>query len=137
MSPFELHPIGFVSSPLRDRAFAPKQGFEGAPLATLLLEPRFAPGLSDIAVGDELWILTWLDRADRTVLKTIPRDDPRNPETGVFSTRSPDRPNPIGMHRVRVVSRPDPLRLQVEDLEALDGTPVLDIKPVLRGEDGT
>src|SRR5215217_5189901 len=111
MNAFELHPIGFVSSPLRDRASAPKQGNEGSPLGTLVFESRFAPGLADIKAGEEVWVLTWLDRADRAVLQTIPRDDTRNPQTGVFSTRSPDRPNPIGMHRVRVVGILDALRL--------------------------
>lgn len=134
MTSFELHSIGIVRSPLRDRSTAPKQGREGSPLATLAMEPEFAPALSNIAAGDELWVLTWLDRADRSVLQTRPRDDARNPLTGVFSTRSPERPNPIGMHRVRVIAVLDSLRVQVADLEALEGTPILDIKPVLAGE---
>lgn len=131
---FELQPIGLVHSPLRERTSAPKQGAEGAPLATLVIEPRFASGLTELAGGEEIWVLTWLDRADRSVLRTHPRDDPRNPLTGVFRTRSPDRPNPIGIHRVRIVSVLDPTRLQVANLEALDMTPILDIKPVLGGE---
>src|SRR4051794_19669627 len=123
-----VEPVGFVESTLTDRADAPKQGFEGAPDAWLVFEPRVAPALADLAVGDDVIVLTWLDRADRSVLTTRPRDDPANPLTGVFSTRSPDRPNPIGLHRVTVVAV-DGLRVQVRDLEALDGTPVLDVKP--------
>ena len=134
MSSFELRPIGLVHSPLRERSSAPKQGRDGSPLATLVFDPVFASGLSDIVAGVEIWVLTWLDRADRSVLRTHPRGDPRNPLTGVFCTRSPDRPNPIGIHRVRVVSVLDDVRLQVENLEALDMTPILDVKPVLKGE---
>lgn len=126
----ELRPIGSVSSPLRDREAAPKQGDEGSPEATVELVPEFEPALEGIAAGDEVLILTWLDRADREVLSTHPRDDPSRPRVGVFATRSPDRPNPIGLHRVRVLEL-DGSRLRVADLEALDGTPVLDLKPVL------
>jgi tRNA-Thr(GGU) m(6)t(6)A37 methyltransferase TsaA len=126
----ELVAIGTVESPLTDAATAPKQGDEGAPEAWLVLETRVAPGLDGIAVGDDLLVLTWLDRARRDVLRVHPRGDPANPEQGVFSTRSPDRPNPIGLHRVTVVSI-DGIRLRVRDLEALNGTPVLDIKPLL------
>jgi tRNA-Thr(GGU) m(6)t(6)A37 methyltransferase TsaA len=123
-------PIGCVESPLTDRAQAPRQGDEGAPAAWLAFEPRFAEALGDLRPGTEIIVLTWLDRADRTVLVTRPRDDPGNPLTGVFSTRSPDRPNPVGLHRVPVIAV-DGLRVQVGDLEALDGTPVIDVKPVL------
>lgn len=126
----ELVAIGTVESPLADRGSAPKQGDEGAPDAWLIFEPRVADGLEGIAVGDELLVLTWLDRAARDVLRVIPRGDSTRPETGVFATRSPDRPNPIGLHRVTVVSI-DRLRLRVRDLEALDGTPILDVKPPL------
>jgi tRNA-Thr(GGU) m(6)t(6)A37 methyltransferase TsaA len=126
----ELVAIGTVESPLTDPATAPKQGDEGAPEAWLVFEARVAPGLDGIAVGDDLLVLTWLDRARRDVLRVHPRGDPANPEQGVFSTRSPDRPNPIGLHRVTVVSI-DGIRLRVRDLEALNGTPVLDIKPLL------
>jgi tRNA-Thr(GGU) m(6)t(6)A37 methyltransferase TsaA len=126
----ELVAIGTVESPLTDAATAPKQGDEGAPEAWLVLEPHVAPGLDGIAVGDDLLVLTWLDRARRDVLRVHPRGDPANPEQGVFSTRSPDRPNPIGLHRVTVVSI-DGIRLRVRDLEALNGTPVLDVKPLL------
>jgi tRNA-Thr(GGU) m(6)t(6)A37 methyltransferase TsaA len=126
----ELIPIGTVESPLTDRASAPKQGDEGAPEASLVFEPRFAEALEGIAAGDDLLVLTWLDRAARDVLRVHPRGNPANPEQGVFATRSPDRPNPIGLHRVRVVAI-DGLRVRVRDLEALDGTPIVDVKPVL------
>jgi len=126
----ELRLIGSVSSPLADREAAPKQGDEGAPEAFLEISSRFAPGLQGIAVGDEVLVLTWLDRADRDVLSVHPRDDPSNPETGVFATRSADRPNPIGLHCVRVLAI-DGATLRVAGLEAIDGTPILDLKPVL------
>jgi tRNA-Thr(GGU) m(6)t(6)A37 methyltransferase TsaA len=130
MTGFHVKPIGWVESPLTDRAQAPRQGDEGAPDAWLVFEPAVADGLRDIAVGTEIILLTWLDRADRGVLVTRPRDDPRRPPTGVFSTRSPDRPNPIGLHRVRVLAA-EGLRIHVQGLEALDKTPVIDVKPVL------
>lgn len=126
----ELRAIGSVASPLADRETAPKQGDEGAPEAFLEISPRFAPALDGIAAGDEVLVLTWLDRADRDVLSVHPRDDPSNPETGVFATRSADRPNPIGLHRVRVLAI-DGATLRVAGLEAIDGTPILDLKPVL------
>jgi len=126
----ELASIGTVQSPLRDRAAAPKQGDEGAPEAVLVFEPRFAEALDGIQAGDDLLVLTWLDRARRDVLRVHPRGDLTRAEQGVFTTRSPDRPNPIGLHRVRVVSI-DGTRLRVRDLEALDGTPIVDVKPVL------
>jgi len=127
---YEIRPIGSVESSLTDRSEAPKQGFEGAPEAWLVFDPTVATGIRDLRVGDEVWVLTWLDRADRTVLAVHPRDDPRNPLTGVFSTRSADRPNPVGLHRVRVLAV-DGLRVRVSDLEALDGTPIVDVKPVI------
>ena len=127
---FDVVPVGWVESPLTDRAQAPRQGDEGAPAAWLVFEPRVAEALRDLRPGTEIIVLTWLDRADRSVLVTRPRDDPGNPLTGVFSTRSPDRPNPVGLHRVPVIAV-DGLRVQVGDLEALDGTPVIDVKPVL------
>ncbi|HEU5106248.1 MAG TPA: tRNA (N6-threonylcarbamoyladenosine(37)-N6)-methyltransferase TrmO [Solirubrobacterales bacterium] len=130
----ELRPIGSVSSPLEDRAAAPKQGDEGAPEATLEIDIRFQPALEGISAGDDLLVLTWLDRGSREKLTVHPRDDETRPATGVFATRSPDRPNPIGLHRVKVVSVDGPT-LRVEDLEAIDGTPILDLKPVL-GEVG-
>ncbi|MGH2945170.1 MAG: tRNA (N6-threonylcarbamoyladenosine(37)-N6)-methyltransferase TrmO [Solirubrobacteraceae bacterium] len=130
----ELVAIGRVESPLRERASAPKQGDEGAPEAWLAFEPRVADGLHGIAVGDELLVLTWLDRAARDVLRVHPRGDPARAEQGVFNSRSPDRPNPIGLHRVTVLAI-DGARLRVSALEALDGTPIVDVKPLLRTVD--
>jgi len=127
---YEVVPVGWVESTLTERAQAPRQGDEGAPAAWLAFEPRVAEALRDLRPGIEIIVLTWLDRADREVLVTRPRNDPRNPLTGVFSTRSPDRPNPVGLHRVQVIAV-DGLRIQVAALEALDGTPVIDVKPVL------
>jgi len=127
---YEVVPVGWVESTLTERAQAPRQGDEGAPAAWLAFEPGVAEALRDLRPGVEIIVLTWLDRADRDVLVTRPRNDPRNPLTGVFSTRSPDRPNPIGLHRVAVIAV-DGLRIQVGGLEALDGTPVIDVKPVL------
>ena len=124
-------PIGVVSSPLTDPAAAPKQGSEGAPDAWLVLEPGVAAGLDGMRPGDEIIVLTWLHRARRDVLRVHPRDDPSNPERGVFTTRSADRPNPIGLHRVEVAAIDGP-RVRVRGLEAVDGTPVVDLKPVLR-----
>ena len=129
---FQVVPVGWVESPLTDRAQAPRQGDEGAPAAWLVFEPEYADGIRDLAAGTEVIVLTWLDRAARDVLVTRPRDDPARPPAGVFSTRSPDRPNPIGLHRVRIVAVAG-LRIQVRPLEALDRTPVLDVKPVLGG----
>ena len=128
-----LVPIGVVSSPLTDPAAAPKQGFEGAPDAWLVLEPRVAAGLDGMRPGDDIIVVTWLHRARRDILRVHPRDDPSNPERGVFTTRSADRPNPIGLHRVEVAAI-DGTRVRVRGLEAIDGTPVVDVKPVLRGE---
>jgi tRNA-Thr(GGU) m(6)t(6)A37 methyltransferase TsaA len=130
MDEYAVRPIGRVESPLADRSAAPRQGDEGAPDAWLVLDPAVRPAMRDLAVGDEVIVLTWLDRADRNTLAVHPRDDPETPLTGVFSTRSPDRPNPIGLHRVQVLAI-EGTRVRVRDLEALDGTPVVDIKPVL------
>ena len=129
---YELRPIGHVRSPLTDPATAPKQGDEGAPDAWLVLDPEVAVGARDLAVGADVFVLTWLHRARRDVLAVHPRDDPRAPETGVFSTRSQDRPNPIGLHRVTIAAV-DGLRLLARGLEAVDGTPIVDVKPVLAG----
>lgn len=126
-----LTPIGFVNSPLTRREHAPKQGNEGSPEAWLVFRPEFEAGLADLQAGEEVLVLTWLDRGDRQTLKVHPRDDLSAPLRGVFSTRSQDRPNPVGIHRVRIVERESPLRFKVLDLEALDGTPILDVKPVL------
>ena len=126
-----LRPIGRVESPLTDLATAPKQGDEGAPEAALLLDPEVAEGLDGIGPGDAMVVLTWLDRARRDVLRVHPRGDLTRSEQGVFNTRSPDRPNPIGLHVVEVVAIDD-ARVRLRSLEALDGTPVLDVKPVLR-----
>ena len=132
----ELTPIGRVESGLTDRASAPKQGGEGAPEAWLVFEPSVLDGLADIRPGAEVIVLTWLHQAARDVLRVHPRDDPANPLTGVFATRSADRPNPIGLHPVRVVSV-EGARVRVRDLEAVDGTPIVDVKPVLQRETGT
>ena len=126
--------VGHVESPLTDPALAPKQGTEGAPDAWLAFRPGFRDALADLREGDEVIVLTWLDRADRAVLRVHPRDDPSRPLTGVFATRSADRPNPIGLHRVRIVAVEDGLRLLVRGLEAVHGTPVVDVKPVLRSD---
>ncbi len=127
---FDLIPIGRVESPLTDMASAPKQGDEGAPDAWLVFDSQVGDGLTDLRPGDRIIVLTWLHRARRDVLRVHPRDDPENPETGVFSTRSADRPNPIGVHPVEIVAV-DGLRVRVRGLEAVDGTPVLDLKPQL------
>jgi tRNA-Thr(GGU) m(6)t(6)A37 methyltransferase TsaA len=127
---FTLRPIGCVQSPLISTADAPRQGDEGAPDAYVVLDPDVQPGLDGIAVGDEIIILSWLHEADRTVLRVHPRGDLSRPEAGVFSTRAPSRPNPIGLHRVRVLDV-DGVRVHVSGLEAIDGTPVVDLKPTL------
>ncbi len=129
----ELRPIGRVRSPLNDAGTAPRQPDEGAPPAWLELDDAVAAALEGIDAGDELLVLTWLDRADREVLRVHPRGDRERPATGVFATRSPDRPNPIGLHRARV-EEVDGTRLRVARLEALDGTPILDLKPVLASD---
>ena len=127
---YELWPIGWVESPLLDPEAAPKQGNEGSPEAWLILDERFSEGLRSLEVGAEVLVLTWLDRARRDVLVVHPRDNPSNPLTGVFSTRSADRPNPIGLHRVQILVIQGS-RIRVRDLEAIDRTPILDLKPVL------
>jgi tRNA-Thr(GGU) m(6)t(6)A37 methyltransferase TsaA len=129
---FDVVPVGWVESPLTERAQAPRQGDEGAPPAWLVFEPEMADAIRDIRPGTEVLVLTWLDRARRDVLLTRPRDDPDRPPLGVFSTRSPDRPNPIGLHRVQVVAV-EGSRILVHGLEAIDGTPLVDVKPVLGG----
>jgi tRNA-Thr(GGU) m(6)t(6)A37 methyltransferase TsaA len=126
----ELRPIGTVVSDLTDPGAAPKQGGEGAPDARLVFEPDMLEALGDIGPGDRLVVLTWLDRARRDVLRVHPRDDPESPLRGVFSTRSADRPNPIGLHEVDVLAVEGDT-VHVRPLEAVDGTPIVDVKPVL------
>jgi tRNA-Thr(GGU) m(6)t(6)A37 methyltransferase TsaA len=130
---FEITPIGVVESPLTDPALAPNQGDEGAPDAWLTFDPAVLEALDGIRAGDEVVVITWLDRARRDVLRVHPRGDLSRAQQGVFSTRSPHRPNPIGLHRVEIVSI-DGGRVRVRNLEALDGTPIVDVKPVLNNE---
>jgi tRNA-Thr(GGU) m(6)t(6)A37 methyltransferase TsaA len=125
-----VEPVGHVESPLVERGSAPLHGDEGAPDAWLVFEARVAAALGDVQVDNDILVLTWLDRASRDVLAVHPRSDQSRPVTGVFSTRSPDRPNPIGLHRV-TVRKIDATRILASGLEALDGTPILDVKPVL------
>ncbi len=125
-----LRPIGHIRSTLRELQDAPRQGSEGAPDAWLELDPAYARGLRGMGAGDEIVVITWLHRADRAVLETHPRNDPTVPLTGVFATRSPDRPNPLGLHRVTVREISGP-RLRIGPIEAIDGTPVVDVKVVL------
>jgi tRNA-Thr(GGU) m(6)t(6)A37 methyltransferase TsaA len=127
---YELTAIGWVRSPLVDRSAAPRQGDEGAPPARLVLRPEMRAASADLQPGQEVLVLTWLHQARRDVLSVHPRDDMTRPLTGVFATRSSQRPNPIGLHRV-VITAVDGEIVAVDKLEAIDGTPVLDIKPVL------
>ena len=131
---FTIEPIGYVRSELKQLEDAPMQGDEGAPEAWLELTPSASQGMAGLQVGDELFVLTWLHLAERDVLQVHPRGDLNRPLTGVFATRSPDRPNPIGFHRVTVIEVAEQ-RLRVAPLEAIDGTPIVDIKPVLAGSD--
>ena len=135
MTIISLEPIGWVRSPLTDLDSAPRQADEGAPEAWLELAPVVGEGLRGLRTGDTIIVLTWLDRARRDTLLVHPRGDHARPLEGVFNTRSPHRPNPIGLHQVRVTAV-EPQRLRVGSLEALDGTPILDIKPVLAGDVG-
>lgn len=127
---FDVTPIGYVRSALKERTGAPRQGSEGAPDAWLEIDAAFAQGLDGVEAGQEIWIFTWLHQAKREVLKVHPRGDAWNAVRGVFATRSPDRPNPIGLHLAKVVSV-DGCRLEVQGLEAIDGTPVVDLKPAI------
>lgn len=131
---YTIQPIGVVRSALHDPEDAPRQGDEGAPEAWLDLTADAAPGLAGIVAGADLLVLTWLHRADRGVLEVHPRGDVARPVTGVFATRSPDRPNPVGLHRVSVLEVAGN-RMWVTPLEAIDGTPIVDIKPVLTAAD--
>jgi tRNA-Thr(GGU) m(6)t(6)A37 methyltransferase TsaA len=130
MSEFQLRPVGRVASPLRSPQEAPRQGDEGAPEADLVFAEDMVDALRNLAPGDEIIVLTWLHEADRSVLAVHPRGDAGRPVEGVFSTRSPHRPNPIGLHRVTVLGLHGP-RLHVSGIEAIDGTPIVDVKPVL------
>jgi tRNA-Thr(GGU) m(6)t(6)A37 methyltransferase TsaA len=132
VSSFELKAIGRVSSPLTDLASAPCQADEGAPEAWLVFEPKMLEGLRSLRTGDEVILITWLDRARRDVLSVHPRGDISRAEEGVFSTRSPHRPNPIGLHSVEITAI-DGRRVRVRNLEVLDGTPIIDVKPILSG----
>ncbi len=127
---FLLTPIGFVRSDLTDKDEAPMQGFEGAPDAWVGIDPLFADALVGLSEGDEVILISWFHEADRDALQVHPRSDPTRPLSGVFATRSPDRPNPLGLHRVTIRSI-EGTRLRVGPLEAIDGTPIIDIKPVL------
>jgi tRNA-Thr(GGU) m(6)t(6)A37 methyltransferase TsaA len=127
---YSLHPVGFIQSTIKDRGNAPKQGYEGAPDAWINMNTEVAEGLDGLSVGDEIIVITWLHQSSRDVLKLHPRDDKNNPLTGVFATRSPDRPNPLGLHRVTVLEIAGN-RVKVGPIEAIDGTPVVDLKPVL------
>ncbi len=127
-----VQPIGVVRSTLRTREEAPRQGHKGAPEAWLEISPAYAPALEGLVPGMELVVLTWFHQSRRDLLKVHPRRDPANPLTGVFATRSPDRPNPIGLHRVTLLEM-QRTRLRVYPLEAIDGTPVVDVKPALAG----
>ena len=126
-----LRQIGVIRSPLKARKNAPRQGAEGAPDAWLDVFPWAKDGVHRLSAGDEIIVITWLHQGRRDVLKVIPRQDPRNPLTGVFATRSPDRPNPLGLHPV-VIRSIKGTRLRIGPIEAIDGTPVVDIKPVLK-----
>jgi tRNA-Thr(GGU) m(6)t(6)A37 methyltransferase TsaA len=130
---FEVKAIGRVESPLTDLESAPRQADEGAPEASLVFEPEVLEGLRSVRPGDEVVVLTWLDRARRDVLSVHPRGDTSRAQEGVFSTRSPHRPNPIGLHRVEITAIHD-RRVRVRNLEALDGTPIIDVKPILSGD---
>ena len=127
---YTIEPVGVIRSELSSRAEAPKQGYEGSPDAWLEISKAFAEGLEGIGVGDEIILITWFHKGHRNILKLHPRGDRSRPLTGVFSTRSPDRPNPLGLHRV-TVREISGNRLRVGPIEAIDGTPVVDIKPVL------
>jgi tRNA-Thr(GGU) m(6)t(6)A37 methyltransferase TsaA len=129
---FRLRPIGVICSIIKDRREAPMQGSEGAPDAWILVNSSAAECLCGLELGDEIIVLTWFHKADRSVLQVHPRSDPRRQLTGVFATRSPDRPNPIGLHRV-TVREISGSKLRVGPIEAIDGTPVVDMKPVLAG----
>src|SRR5262245_39874423 len=126
---FEVHPIGWIESPLKQRRDAPRQGSEGAPEAWVTLEDTARECVEGLTIGQEIVLVTWLHQANREVRKVRPRGNPDAALTGVFATRSPDRPNPIGLHRVTILALASD-RLRVVPLEAIDGTPVIDLKPI-------
>jgi tRNA-Thr(GGU) m(6)t(6)A37 methyltransferase TsaA len=130
---FEVKAIGRVESPLTDLESAPRQADEGAPEAWLVFELEMLEGLLSLRPGDEILVITWLDRARRDVLSVHPRGDTSRAQEGVFSTRSPHRPNPIGLHQVEITAI-DGRRVRVRNLEVLDGTPIIDVKPILSGD---
>jgi tRNA-Thr(GGU) m(6)t(6)A37 methyltransferase TsaA len=134
MKNFSIKPIGFICSDLKRRDDAPRQGFEGAPNALIEVLPPYRKALHRMQTGDEIIVITWLHRAQRHILKVHPRGNRSRRLTGVFSTRSPDRPNPLGLHRVKVLAI-NRGRLLVGPIEAIDETPVIDIKPVLELND--
>lgn len=136
MEAYRLRPIGWVRSALKDAGAAPKQNDEGAPQARVEIEPEFLPALDGLEPGQEIIVVTWLHLADRSALAVHPRDDPANPLTGVFATRSADRPNPLGLHRTRLLRVEEGRTLVLEALEAIDGTPVMDLKPALTSPAG-
>lgn len=127
---FDLRPIGVIRSTLKKQSEAPKQGSEGAPEAWIEIEPWAVAGLHTLKAGDKIWVITWLHQGNREVLQVHPRSDPKRALTSVFATRSPDRPNPLGLHPVTVLEIAGN-RLRVEPIEAIDGTPVVDMKPVI------
>lgn len=135
MKGFQLEPIGRVASVLTDLELAPRQPDEGAPEAWLIFDADVGEGLKGLHVGDAVLLFTWLDRARRDLLSVHPRGDPSRPLEGVFATRSPHRPNPIGLHRVEITAI-EGARLKVRNLEAVDGTPIIDVKPVLSADIG-
>ena len=135
MTSFEVRAIGKVESPLTDLQSTPLQADEGAPEAWLVFEPEVLEGLRSLRPGDQVIIITWLDRARRDVLSVHPRGDPSRAQEGVFSTRSPHRPNPVGLHRVEITAI-DGRSVRVRHLEVLDGTPIIDVKPILSGDIG-
>lgn len=122
--------IGVIRSTLKNRKGAPRQGSEGAPDVWLEVDPLVSPGLDGLKAGEDIIVVTWLHKARREVLKVHPRSEKHRPLTGVFATRSPDRPNPLGLHRVTIL-RIVKNRLRIGPIEAIDGTPVIDIKPVI------
>ena len=127
---FAVHPVGVVQSSITNRSEAPKQGYEGAPDVWIEIDKAIQPALEGLAVGDDVILITWFHESKRNVLQVHPRGEISNPVTGVFATRSPDRPNPLGLHRV-TIRQMQSNKMLVGPLEAIDGTPVVDIKPVL------